>query len=88
VHYCKGVPLILVATKSDLRQDDNTRRMLSAQGQMPVTSEQGEEVAREIGAKYMECSAKTGSGVQEVFTLALEESMRIREPRPRKCVVI
>jgi len=88
VHYCKGVPLIVVATKSDLRQDDNTRRMLSAQGQMPVTSEQGEEVAREMGAKYMECSAKTGSGVQEVFMLALEESMKYKDTRRRKCVVI
>ncbi|KAI9510366.1 signal transducer [Russula earlei] len=90
-HFCEGTPLILVATKTDLRRDDNTRRMLSAQGQTPVTSDQGAEVAREIGAKYVECSAKTGSGVQEVFSLALRESMKskwgkIPRPRPR-CVV-
>ncbi|KAI0318054.1 signal transducer [Amylostereum chailletii] len=74
-HFCEGTPLILVGTKTDLRRDDQTRRMLGAQGQSPVSPEQGADVAREIGAKYVECSAKTGSGVQEVFTLALKESM-------------
>jgi len=90
VQYCKGTPLIVVATKTDLRQDDKTRRMLSAQGQMPITPEQGEEVAREIGAKYIECSAKTGSGVQEVFALALQESMKYKyiKTRRNRCVVI
>lgn len=89
-HFCEGTPLILVATKTDLRRDDTTRRMLSAQGQTPVTPEQGAEVAREIGAKYIECSAKTGSGVQEVFALALRESMKGKWgkiARQRRCVV-
>ena len=91
-HFCEDTPLILVATKTDLRRDDNTRRLLGAQGQKPVTSEQGAEVAHEIGAKYIECSAKTGSGVQEVFALALRESMKgkwgkIARQRQRQCVV-
>ncbi|KAH9025158.1 P-loop containing nucleoside triphosphate hydrolase protein [Lactarius pseudohatsudake] len=89
-HFCEGTPLILVATKTDLRRDDNTRRMLGAQGQKPVTPEQGAEVAQEIGAKYIECSAKTGSGVQEVFALALRESMKGKWgkiARQRQCVV-
>ncbi|KAI0262947.1 signal transducer [Gloeopeniophorella convolvens] len=89
-HFCEGTPLILVATKTDLRRDEQTRRMLGAQGQTPVTAEQGAEVAREIGAKYIECSAKTGSGVQDVFALALRESMKGkwgRVVRQRRCVV-
>jgi Rho family protein len=90
-HFCEGTPLILVATKTDLRRDDNTRRLLSAQGQTPVTPEQGAEVAREIGAKYIECSAKTGSNVQEVFALALRESTKAKSGKiagQRRCVVI
>lgn len=77
-HFCEGTPLILVGTKTDLRRDEQTKRMLSAQGQTPITAEQGAAVAREIGAKYIECSAKQGTGVQEVFALALKESMRGR----------
>jgi len=65
--------------------------MLGAQGQVPVTPEQGGAVAQEIGAKYIECSAKTGSGVHEVFNLALRESMKGRwgkMVKQRRCVII
>lgn len=82
--------MILVGTKTDLRRDEQTKRMLNAQGQTPITPEQGATVAREIGAKYIECSAKTGNGVQEVFSLALKESMRGKWGRivkQRRCVV-
>ncbi|CAL1703860.1 unnamed protein product [Somion occarium] len=85
-----GTPLILVGTKTDLRRDEQTRRMLSAQGQTTVTAERGAAVAREIGAKYIECSAKTGDGVQDVFGLALRESMRGKwgkMVKQRRCVV-
>lgn len=65
--------------------------MLSAQGQTPVSAEQGGAVARDIGAKYVECSSKTGVGVQDVFQLALKESMRGRwgkMVKQRRCVVV
>ncbi|KAF7313202.1 hypothetical protein MKEN_01006700 [Mycena kentingensis (nom. inval.)] len=91
-HFCEGTPLILVATKTDLRRDDQTKRMLSAQGMTPVSPEQGAAVAKDIGAKYVECSAKTGANVHEVFNLALKESMRRQWRKmgsgPRRCVVI
>jgi len=64
--------------------------MLGAQGQTPVTPEQGSDVAREIGAKYIECSAKTGSGVQNVFALALKESMKGKwgkMVKHRRCII-
>ncbi|KAJ7575969.1 P-loop containing nucleoside triphosphate hydrolase protein [Mycena floridula] len=90
-HFCEGTPLILVGTKTDLRRDDQTKRMLSAQGQTPISPETGHTVAKEIGAKYIECSAKTGDNVREVFNLAMRESMKGRwtklGKKPR-CVVI
>lgn len=64
---------------------------MGAQGQAPVSPDQGASVAKEIGAKYIECSAKTGNGVQEVFNLALKESMKGRWGKivkQRKCVII
>lgn len=89
-HFCEGTPLILVGTKTDLRGDQQTRRMLSAQGQTPVTPTQGQSVAKEIGAAYVECSAKTGTGVQEVFALALKESMKGKwgkMVKQRRCII-
>ncbi len=83
--------MLLVGTKTDLRQDEQTRRMLAAQGQTPISGEKGAAVAKEIGARYTECSAKTGSGVQEVFNLALKESMKNKWGkivRQRRCVVL
>jgi len=65
--------------------------MLGAQGQAPITPEQGGLVAKEIGAKYTECSAKTGRGVQDVFNLALKESLRRKWgkiAKQRRCVII
>jgi Rho family, other len=65
--------------------------MLSAQGQVPITPEHGAAVAKDIGASYKECSAKTGKGVKEVFQAALRESMKGRWGRnlkQRKCLVM
>jgi len=90
-HFCEGTPLLLVGTKIDLRKDEQTRRMLGAQGQHTVTPEQGQVVAKEIGAKYMECSAKTGQGVHDVFNAALKESLKAKwgqKMKKKRCVVI
>ncbi|KDR71760.1 hypothetical protein GALMADRAFT_253509 [Galerina marginata CBS 339.88] len=92
-HFCPSTPLLLIGTKTDLRSDSTTTRMLSAQGQVPITPEQGAAVAKDIGAGYRECSAKTGKGVKEVFDTALRESFRGRWGRTvnlkqRKCVVM
>ncbi|KAJ7281680.1 signal transducer [Mycena rebaudengoi] len=90
-HFCEGTPLLLVATKTDLRADEQTRRMLGAQGLAPVSPEQGMQMAKEIGARYVECSAKTGKGVHEVFGVAMRESMRGRWGKivkQRRCVVV
>ena len=56
-----------------------------------MTAEQGQGVAKEIGARYIECSAKTGTGVQDVFGLALKECMRGKwgkKLRQQRCVII
>lgn len=77
-HFCPLVPLVLVGTKTDLRNDQHTLDLLAAQGTKPLSSEKGQEVAKRIGAKYAECSAKYGKGIKEVFDLALRESLKGR----------
>lgn len=76
-HFCEGVPILLVGLKTDLRKDPNSLAMLQAQGTKPVTPAQGQQVADEIGAaRYVECSAKTKDGVQQVFDTAIREACR------------
>ena len=72
-HHCPQVPLILVGTKSDLREDSETLLYLSSQGQTPVKRETAIKVASKIKAfKYVETSALTGKGLKLVF----EEAVR------------
>ena len=62
------VLIILVGTKSDLRQDAETQSKLSNQDRKMVSKEVAENLAREIGAiKYLECSALTQEGLKNVF---------------------
>ncbi|GAB5372037.1 hypothetical protein AAMO2058_001631400 [Amorphochlora amoebiformis] len=89
-HHCPGVPIILVGTKSDLRNDKAQIDKLRSKGTEMVTIEQGEAMAKEIGAaKYMECSALTQDGLKNVFDAAIRAA---KEPKTKKksskCTII
>ena len=63
-----GVPFIIIGTKTDLRGDSTTLRELESRNQEVVTRAQGEALCGELkGHKYLECSALTQSGLQEIF---------------------
>lgn len=67
-HHCPGVPCLIVGTQVDLRDDQGHLDKLARQKQRPITTEQGERLARELGAvKYVECSALTQRGLKNVF---------------------
>ncbi|KPP60337.1 rho-related GTP-binding protein RhoB-like [Scleropages formosus] len=69
-HFCPSVPIILVANKKDLRNDENVRNELARMKQEPVKTEDGRAMAVRIGAyDYLECSAKTKDGVRELSFL-------------------
>jgi len=70
-HFCPTTPLILVGLKSDLRNNRNATELLRTQGLTPVTQQQGQTVAQRMGARYVECSSKTMTGVEDVFDLAV-----------------
>eukprot|EP01120_Amphizonella_sp_Union-15-10_P005689 TRINITY_DN171_c0_g1_i1.p1 TRINITY_DN171_c0_g1~~TRINITY_DN171_c0_g1_i1.p1 ORF type:complete len:196 (+),score=30.19 TRINITY_DN171_c0_g1_i1:132-719(+) len=71
-HHCPNAPLILVGTKLDLRDDQETINKLAAKKQAPITYEQGLQMQKDIGAvKYMECSALTQKGLKDVFDEAI-----------------
>jgi cell division control protein 42 len=67
-HHCPGVPCLIVGTQTDLRDDPSVREKLSKQKMSPVRKEDGERMARELGAvKYVECSALTQFKLKDVF---------------------
>ncbi|KAJ3518735.1 hypothetical protein NM688_g9397 [Phlebia brevispora] len=71
-HHCPGVPCLIVGTQIDLRDDPQVLEKLQRQKQRPISSEQGERLARELGAvKYVECSALTQKGLKNVFDEAI-----------------
>jgi Ras family protein A len=91
LHFCQGVPIILVACKADLRNDHNTIEQLGQQQQQPVSTADGQAVAQKIGAAdYLECSARTGQGVREVFEAATRASLKTKnkKEKKKKCVVL
>ena len=52
----------------DLRDDPNIIEKLSENNQKPITVEEAEKLAEEVGAvKYVECSALTQESLKNVF---------------------
>ena len=67
-HHCPGVPCLIVGTQTDLRDDAGVRDKLAKQKMQPVRKEDGERMAKELGAvKYVECSALTQFKLKDVF---------------------
>jgi Ras family protein A len=92
LHFCQGLPIILVGCKKDLRYDQKIIEELRKTSQKPVSPEEGEEVRKKIAAyKYLECSAKTNEGVREVFEHATRAALLSRSTRGKshkKCLVL
>lgn len=72
-HHAPGVPIILVGTKLDLRDDPEVREQLRQRKMAPIQYEQAVQVAKEIKAvKYLECSALTQRNLKSVFDEAIK----------------
>ncbi|KAH6630290.1 putative RAC protein [Chaetomium sp. MPI-SDFR-AT-0129] len=71
-HHAPGIPIILVGTKLDKREDKETIDKLAVNRMAPVTYEMGSKCAGEIGAyRYVECSALTQLNLKAVFDHAI-----------------
>ncbi|KZP04310.1 P-loop containing nucleoside triphosphate hydrolase protein [Athelia psychrophila] len=84
-HFCAGIPIVLVGCKSDLRHEPDVIEELRKTSERPLTKEEGIAVAEKIGARiYLECSAKTGFGVREVFQFATYTTLRPNAKPPKR----
>ncbi len=89
-HHAPNVPLVLVGTKSDLRDDQEALCSLEAKGLSLVPPAECEAIKTEIGAQsYYECSALTQDGLKDVFDGAAKAA-RNTKPNVKKtsCVVL
>ncbi|KAF5213391.1 Rho GTPase protein rac1 [Clavispora lusitaniae] len=72
-HSPKDILILLVGTKADLRDDMHVLDDLQSKGLKPITEQQGKKLAKEVGAvDYVECSAATQQGIQELFNYAIK----------------
>ncbi|CAN1229663.1 Rac-like GTP-binding protein 7 [Linum grandiflorum] len=80
-HYAPNVPIVLVGTKLDLR--DDKQYFIDHPGATTITTAQGEELRKMVGAvAYIECSSKTQQNVKMVFDGAIK--IALRPPKPKK----
>ena len=70
--YAPDVPIVLVATKNDLRGDPSSVAELATRAQRMVSSSEGADFAvRSQVSAFAECSAVTLEGVRGVFDTAV-----------------
>lgn len=90
----RGVPFILVGTKEDLRGNSEWEKKLADEGKTMLTPQDGERLAREIGARqYLECSALTQTGLKDVFDEAIKIALENKEqqqkkPKKKRCTIM
>ena len=90
-HHCPNVPIILVGTKLDLRDDEETVNKLKEKKMAPITYAQGLQMMKDIRAvKYLECSALSQKGLKQVFDEAIravlvpqKRNVKTKKPRCR-----
>ncbi|NXY92309.1 RHOF protein, partial [Alcedo cyanopectus] len=87
-HFCRGVPVLLVGCKTDLRREQEVVDKLQEKHAEPISSQQGTAMARQIRAvSYLECSARYQENIGTIFSKAcgvalsaMHRSQRRRRP--------
>ncbi|NXT52186.1 RHOD protein, partial [Pluvianellus socialis] len=86
-HFCKGVPVLLVGCKTDLRK-------LQEGHQESISYQKAKAMARQVHAvSYLECSARYQENVGHIFTEACSAALsatrrKQRRRRPRRGCVL
>ena len=71
--YQPNTPILLVGTKSDLRNDTNKDL---------VSPKEGHELAKELNfVKFMECSALTQTNLKNLFNEAIKAAVKHQNKR-------
>lgn len=86
---CPNTPILLVGLRKDLREDPAAIEAMRKKSQKFITAKAGADMANHIGArKYLECSALTGEGVDDVFEAATRAALLMSGKSGRGCCVV
>jgi len=91
--HCPTAQLMLVGTKSDLRENPEILQQLKNKGQAPVSPAAAEECRAKIKAAYfIECSALTQHNLKTVFDQAIQcvhgDDAGRQGPKKRGCAIL
>ena len=83
--HCGKVPVVLVGTQSDLREDAKTLVQLRHTKEQPVQEHEARKLAQSLGCEmYVECSSLTQRNLKDVFDSAIVAGISSRNTRERK----
>ncbi|ODV72133.1 Rho family GTPase RHO5 CYBJADRAFT_178217 [Cyberlindnera jadinii NRRL Y-1542] len=83
-HSSDEIRIILVGTKSDLKDDPHTLDRLEESGNEPVSQAEAKKLVKELGLQgYVECSAATQAGIEDVFETAIKSRRK-----KMKCTIL
>lgn len=84
-HHMPNTPIILVGTKKDLRDAYFLRPAVLPEISKAYKKEIGEHLAKEIKAvQYLECSALTKEGLNQVFEAAVRATFAGNNRKPAR----
>ena len=76
--HCPGVPVVLVGTQIDRREDTRVLKLLKLQGKRPLSKSDGNKLASQCKAScYVECSALTQHNVKNTFDEAIAVALEL-----------
>ena len=85
-------PIVLVGTKIDLREDSQMLQKLALKKMVPVTEQQGIDLASANGCvAYAECSSRTRYKLKEVFDEAIKSVLFPKNQKNQgtcKCLIL
>eukprot|EP00054_Salpingoeca_dolichothecata_P012290 m.68177 g.68177 ORF g.68177 m.68177 type:complete len:193 (-) comp19872_c0_seq2:22-600(-) len=85
-HFCPGIPFVLVALKTDRREDEALVKEMAKVKTKPISEEKGQALAEKLNAAaYRECSAMQNEGVREVFETATRCAFKRKRNLAKKC---
>jgi small GTP-binding protein len=75
---CPGVPVMIVGTQTDRRDDPTVIKRLKSQGKRPLSKTDGNKLASQCKAsRYIECSALTQQNVKTTFDEAIAAGLEL-----------